>query len=72
MMEKSSHKYGNFTSSDRLLSHWKERRQAARRNQARTRTRDFEKLIDPDFDNVTLDDLIADFGLGPTGKADDS
>tara|TARA_R110000787_G_scaffold15257_10_gene47107 strand:- start:563 stop:781 length:219 start_codon:yes stop_codon:yes gene_type:complete len=72
MMKKSSPKYGNFTSSDRLLSHWKERRQAARRNQARRRTRDSEKMIDPDFDDVALDDLIADFGLGPAGKAEDS
>lgn len=29
-------------------------------------------MIDPDFDDVALDDLIADFGLGPTGKAEDS
>ena len=72
MIKKSSHRNGNFTSSDRLLSHWKERRQAARRNQARTRSRDFEKIIDPDFDDVALDDLIADFGLGHDGKADDS
>ena len=64
MMKKTSPLYGNFTSSDRLLSHWKERRLAVSRSQARLRSRDAEKIVDPDFDEFGVEELLADFDLG--------
>ena len=72
MIRKSSPSYGNFTSSDRLLSHWKERRQAVNRSRARIRSRDAEKLIEPDFDEFGVDDLIAGFDLDLDRDADGS
>jgi hypothetical protein len=72
MIKKSSPTYGNFTSSDRLLSHWKERRQAVQRSRARIRTREAEKIVDPDFDEFGVDDLLANFDLGRDRDADGS
>ena len=72
MIKKSSPTYGIFTSSDRLLSHWKERRQAVHRSRARIRTREAEKIVDPDFDEFGVDDLLVDFDLGRDRDADGS
>ena len=45
------------------MSHWKERRQAVHRSRARLRSREAEKIIDPDFDEFGVEDLLVDFDL---------
>jgi hypothetical protein len=72
MMKNSSPPYGNFTSTDRLMSHWKERRQVVHRSRARIRTREIEKIVDPDFDEFGVEDLLVDFDLGRDRDADGS
>lgn len=70
MMRKSRNSSGNFTSGDRLLAHWKERRRAAGRNRSRARSRDMERLIDPDFDDIAVDDLFGSIGFDPDLRND--
>ena len=72
MLKKSSPLYGNYSSTDRLMSHWKERRQVVHRSRARIRTREIEKIVDPDFDEFGVEDLLVDFDLGRDRDADGS
>jgi hypothetical protein len=54
------------------MSHWKERRQVVHRSRARIRTREIEKIVDPDFDEFGVEDLLVDFDLGRDRDADGS
>lgn len=71
MIEKASEKRRNFPASERLLAHWKDRRQAVGRGRRRAPVDEADRIVDPGFDDVRLDDLLADLAIGPSRRADD-
>jgi hypothetical protein len=47
------------------MSHWKQRRRAVDSDRARIRSHDVERLIDPDFDEVAIDEVLEGMDLDP-------